>query len=237
MQCFSWIWQFDKICLFFVLSWTIFRLNPFILFNWNKDKTVLQGLLTSFKPQIEPHQNSCRYPLINYLELDQDISFTPHAYISYCVCAITILFTINDFVLLMGLKKEQPIIMLIWLVIGGIHRVVRNSFDCFDIKLWHNRLRSFKFGDFCLKVNKFKESFDTWKWNIMPDQLKLLLNSDGFFKCFYVVKSTRFAVKNPHFLKFLSLAFWICLSKNQYKFVPPSLKLHNRYCHTFHKRS
>jgi hypothetical protein len=101
----------------------------------------------NFKPQIEPHPNSCQYPLINYLELDQDISFTPHAYISYCVCAITILFTINDFALLMGLKKEHPIIMLIWLVIGGIHRVVRNSFDCFDTKFKLPMIEAFKFGD------------------------------------------------------------------------------------------
>ena len=59
------------------------------------------------------------------IELDQDISFTPHAYVSYCVCAVTILFITNDFALLMGLKKNHPIIMLIWLLIGGINRVVR----------------------------------------------------------------------------------------------------------------
>ena len=68
------------------------------------------------------------------IELDQDISFTPHAYISYCVCAVTILFIINDFVLLMGLKKNHPIIMLIWLLIGGINRMVSKLFDSFDEK-------------------------------------------------------------------------------------------------------
>ena len=67
------------------------------------------------------------------IELDQDISFTPHAYISYCVCAVTILFIINDFVLLMGLKKNHPIIMLIWLLIGGINRAVSKLFDYFDV--------------------------------------------------------------------------------------------------------
>ena len=68
------------------------------------------------------------------IELDQDISFTPHAYISYCVCAVTILFIINDFVLLMGLKKNHPILMLIWLLIGGINRTVSKLFDSFDVK-------------------------------------------------------------------------------------------------------
>ena len=68
------------------------------------------------------------------IELDQDISFTPHAYIAYCVCAVTILFIINDFVLLMGLKKNHPILMLIWLLIGGINRMVSKLFDSFDEK-------------------------------------------------------------------------------------------------------
>ena len=51
--------------------------------------------------------------------------FTPNAFISYRVCPVIILFILNDFVLLVGLKKNYPIIMLIWLVIGGINRVVR----------------------------------------------------------------------------------------------------------------
>ena len=58
-------------------------------------------------------------------ELDKDISFTTHHYVLCCVFAVTILFIVNDFVLLMGLKKNHPIIMLIWLLIGGINRVVR----------------------------------------------------------------------------------------------------------------
>jgi hypothetical protein len=58
-------------------------------------------------------------------ELDKDISFTPHQYVLCCVFAVTILFIVNDFVLLMGLKKNHPIIMRIWLLIGGINRVVR----------------------------------------------------------------------------------------------------------------
>ena len=68
----------------------------------------------------------------------------------------------NDFVLLMGLKKEHPIIMLIWLIIGGIHRVVRNILIFFYTKLWHNRLRSFNFGNFCLNMFwYFKMKFQT----------------------------------------------------------------------------
>ena len=54
-----------------------------------------------------------------------DLSIIPNAYISYRVCPVIILFIVNDFVLLVGLKKNNLIIMLIWLVIGGINRVVR----------------------------------------------------------------------------------------------------------------
>ena len=79
------------------------------------------------------------------IELDQDISFTPHAYVSYCVCAVTILFITNDFALLMGLKKNHPIIMLIWLLIGGINRAVSKLFDYFDVKFIHSE----KATNFC----------------------------------------------------------------------------------------
>ena len=54
-----------------------------------------------------------------------DIPFTLGANISYRVCPVTIAFILNDFLLLVGLKKNHPTIMLIWLVIGGINRVVR----------------------------------------------------------------------------------------------------------------
>ena len=53
------------------------------------------------------------------------ISFTSHDFISYRVCPVIIFFILNDFVLLVGLKKNLPIIMFIWILIGGINRVVR----------------------------------------------------------------------------------------------------------------
>ena len=55
----------------------------------------------------------------------RNTSFIPNAFISYRVFPVIIFFILNDFVLLAGLKKNLPIIMLIWLVIGGINRVVR----------------------------------------------------------------------------------------------------------------
>ena len=54
-----------------------------------------------------------------------DFPLIPNAYTSYRVCPVTIIFIIIDLLLLVGLKKNYPIIMLIWLVIGGINRVVR----------------------------------------------------------------------------------------------------------------
>ena len=60
-------------------------------------------------------------------EIDGNISNITPAYVNYCVYAGTILFIFVNLVLLLGLIKNQWILLQIWLIFDGAIGLVRNQ--------------------------------------------------------------------------------------------------------------